>query len=81
VRWTKGFDVRDGVGHDPVQCLQHALRSLGWRGRVTALVNDGVALLGAAHYADADVCASFILGTGTLYGMDLLTTACSRDRL
>jgi Hexokinase len=68
VCWTKGFDVTDGIGHDPVQCLQGALRSLGWAGRVSALVNDAVAVLGAARYKDPDTCISVILGTGALLG-------------
>jgi Hexokinase len=72
VRWTKGFDVSDGVGHDPVQCLQGALRSLGWAGQVSALVNDAVAVLGAARYKDPDTCISVILGTGALWRHDVL---------
>ena len=66
MRWTKGFDVRDGVGHDPVACLQDALKAAGWRGEVTALVNDTVAVLGAARYLDPDTCVSLIAGTGAL---------------
>ena len=64
MRWTKGFDVRDGVGHDPVACLQQALRSLGWCGEVQAIVNDAVSVLGAAKYQEPDTCIAVIVGTG-----------------
>jgi hexokinase len=66
VRWTKGFSIADGVGHNPVECLESALRMEGMQGRVAVLCNDSVAALGAGAYSNADSCVSLILGTGEL---------------
>ena len=64
MRWTKGFDVADGLGHDPVSHLEAALDAEGASARVVALCNDSVAVLGAGAYQQADACASLVLGTG-----------------
>lgn len=64
VRWTKGFDVSDGLGHDPVRCLEAALEAQGAAAHVAALCNDSVAVLGAGAYCEPDTCASLVLGTG-----------------
>eukprot|EP00892_Ulva_mutabilis_P000871 jgi/Ulvmu1/10785/UM069_0019.1 len=68
VRWTKGFDVCDGVGSNPAECLARALQLQGWRGGVAALLNDGVGIFGAARYQHPRTTVSMILGTGTNAG-------------
>jgi Hexokinase len=66
LHWTKGFDLVDGVGSDPVASLQAALAAQGWRGRIAALLNDGVGVFGAGRYLHSGTAISFILGTGEL---------------
>ena len=64
LRWTKGFDLQDGIGSDPVENLHAALRNHGRRGHIAALLNDGIGVFGAGRYLCSDTTVSFILGTG-----------------
>lgn len=66
MRWTKGFDIGDGIGSDPAASLTRALRHAGWAGGVAALLNDGIAIFGAARYRHPRTAVSMILGTGVL---------------
>lgn len=63
-RWTKGFDICDGVGSDPAESLAAALRQRGWRGRISALLNDGIGIFGAGRYQHPCTTVTMILGTG-----------------
>lgn len=64
LRWTKGFDLQDGIGTDPVQSLCDALKQRGCCGNVAALLNDGIGVFGAGRYLCSETAVSFILGTG-----------------
>jgi hexokinase len=63
--WTKNFRGSGLVGRDVVAALVAAFAARGAVARVPALVNDTVAALVAARYADPAARAAFILGTGT----------------
>lgn len=64
MRWTKGFDICDGVGSNPAECLTRALQQRGWSGGVAALLNDGIGIFGAGRYQHPRTAVSMILGTG-----------------
>ncbi|GLU14421.1 hypothetical protein SLE2022_309930 [Rubroshorea leprosula] len=65
LRWTKGFSIDDTVGQDVVAELTKAMDRKGLDMRVTALVNDTVGTLAGGRYADSEVVAAVILGTGS----------------
>uniref|UniRef100_A0A453FFC0 Phosphotransferase n=2 Tax=Aegilops tauschii subsp. strangulata TaxID=200361 RepID=A0A453FFC0_AEGTS len=65
VKWTKGFCINGTVGEDVVAELSSAMERQGLDMKVTALVNDTVGTLAGGIYADNDVVAAVILGTGT----------------
>ncbi|KAB8253723.1 hypothetical protein BDV32DRAFT_133620 [Aspergillus pseudonomiae] len=68
IRWTKGFNIPDAVGHDVCALLQSALDALELPVRVAALVNDTVGTLMARSYTSPGETGTFlgaIFGTGT----------------
>jgi hexokinase len=68
IRWTKGFNIPDAVGHDVCALLQSALDDLDLPVRVAALVNDTVGTLMARSYTSPGETGTFlgaIFGTGT----------------
>ncbi|KAE8147303.1 hypothetical protein BDV25DRAFT_160658 [Aspergillus avenaceus] len=68
IRWTKGFNIPDAVGHDVCALLQSALDGLELPVRVAALVNDTVGTLMARSYTSPGETGTFlgaIFGTGT----------------
>lgn len=65
IKWTKGFTINGTVGEDVVAELSMAMERQGLDMKVTALVNDTVGTLAGGIYADNDVVAAVILGTGT----------------
>lgn len=68
IRWTKGFDIPDAVGHDVCALLQDAINDLDLPVRVAALVNDTVGTLMARSYTSPGEHGTFlgaIFGTGT----------------
>ncbi|CAI7668649.1 Glucokinase [Penicillium manginii] len=68
IRWTKGFNIPDAVGHDVCALLQSAIDELELPVRVAALVNDTVGTLMARSYTSPGDTGTFlgaIFGTGT----------------
>ncbi|KAF5176377.1 Hexokinase-1 [Thalictrum thalictroides] len=65
IRWTKGFSIDDAVGQDVVAQLTKSMEKKGVDMRVGALVNDTIGTLAGGRYANKDVVAAVILGTGT----------------
>lgn len=65
IKWTKGFCINGTVGEDVVAELSRAMERQGLDMKVAALVNDTVGTLAGGRYADNDVVAAVILGTGT----------------
>ncbi|KAJ5791009.1 uncharacterized protein N7518_008020 [Penicillium psychrosexuale] len=68
IRWTKGFNIPDAVGHDVCALLQAAIDDLNLPVRVAALVNDTVGTLMARSYTSPGKTGTFIaaiFGTGT----------------
>jgi hexokinase len=68
IRWTKGFNIPDAVGHDVCALLQSAIDELSLPVRVAALVNDTVGTLMARSYTSPGDTGTFlgaIFGTGT----------------
>ncbi|PLB49199.1 hypothetical protein P170DRAFT_436820 [Aspergillus steynii IBT 23096] len=68
IRWTKGFNIPDAVGHDVCALLQGAIDELELPVRVAALVNDTVGTLMARSYTSPGETGTFlgaIFGTGT----------------
>ncbi|KAL6845068.1 hypothetical protein ACP4OV_024563 [Aristida adscensionis] len=65
IRWTKGFAIDDMVDNDVVAELNKAIKRQGLDMKVAALVNDTVGTLAAGRYADDDIMAAVIIGTGT----------------
>lgn len=68
IRWTKGFNIPDAVGHDVCALLQSAIDELNLPVRVAALVNDTVGTLMARSYTSPGKTGTFlgaIFGTGT----------------
>ncbi|KAJ5699087.1 Glucokinase [Penicillium macrosclerotiorum] len=68
IRWTKGFNIPDAVGHDVCALLQSAIDELQLPVRVAALVNDTVGTLMARSYTSPGETGTFlggIFGTGT----------------
>ncbi|KAJ5143533.1 uncharacterized protein N7515_002320 [Penicillium bovifimosum] len=68
IRWTKGFNIPDAVGHDVCALLQTAIDDLNLPVRVAALVNDTVGTLMARSYTSPGETGTFIgaiFGTGT----------------
>ncbi|KAJ5203674.1 Hexokinase N-terminal [Penicillium cinerascens] len=68
IRWTKGFNIPDAVGHDVCALLQSAIDALELPVRVAALVNDTVGTLMARSYTSPGETGTFlgaIFGTGT----------------
>jgi hexokinase len=68
IRWTKGFNIPDAVGHDVCALLQSAIDELSLPVRVAALVNDTVGTLMARSYTSPGETGTFIgaiFGTGT----------------
>ena len=68
IRWTKGYNIPDAVGHDVCALLQSALDQLELPVRVAALVNDTVGTLMARSYTSTGKTPTFmgaIFGTGT----------------
>ena len=66
IRWTKGFDCRDGIGRDVVQMLQTQLEQRNINVRVRALMNDTVGtLLASAYEHHGRTILGGIYGTGT----------------
>lgn len=68
IRWTKGFNIPDAVGHDVCVLLQSAIDELHLPVRVAALVNDTVGTLMARSYTspgETGTLVGAIFGTGT----------------
>lgn len=68
IRWTKGFNIPDAVGHDVCALLQSAIDALHLPVRVAALVNDTVGTLMARSYTspgETGTLLGAIFGTGT----------------
>ncbi|KAI9205602.1 hexokinase-domain-containing protein [Polychytrium aggregatum] len=65
IHWTKGFTASNVEGEDVVELFQAALHRKGLNVRITALVNDCVALFVAQARIDPRTCVSIILGTGS----------------
>ncbi|KAJ5101122.1 Glucokinase [Penicillium angulare] len=68
IRWTKGFNIPDAVGHDVCALLQSAIDHLDLPVRVAALVNDTVGTLMARSYTspgETGTLIGAIFGTGT----------------
>lgn len=68
IRWTKGFNIPDAVGHDVCALLQSAIDDLHLPVRVAALVNDTVGTLMARSYTspgETGTLLGAIFGTGT----------------
>ncbi|GAQ03824.1 glucokinase [Aspergillus lentulus] len=68
IRWTKGFNIPDAIGHDVCALLQNAIDELYLPVRVAALVNDTVGTLMARSYTSPGETSTFIgaiFGTGT----------------
>lgn len=68
IRWTKGFNIPDAVGHDVCALLQSAIDELNLPVRVAALVNDTVGTLMARSYTspgETGTLLGAIFGTGT----------------
>lgn len=68
IRWTKGFNIPDAVGHDVCALLQSAIDELQLPVRVAALVNDTVGTLMARSYTspgETGTLLGAIFGTGT----------------
>lgn len=68
IRWTKGFNIPDAVGHDVCALLQNAIDELHLPVRVAALVNDTVGTLMARSYTspgETGTLLGAIFGTGT----------------
>lgn len=68
IRWTKGFNIPDAVGHDVCALLQSAIDDLHLPVRVAALVNDTVGTLMARSYTSPGKTGTLlgaIFGTGT----------------
>lgn len=68
IRWTKGFNIPDAVGHDVCALLQSAIDDLHLPVRVAALVNDTVGTLMARSYTspgETGTMLGAIFGTGT----------------
>ncbi|KAJ5225364.1 Glucokinase [Penicillium chermesinum] len=68
IRWTKGFNIPDAVGHDVCALLQSAIDDLNLPVRVAALVNDTVGTLMARSYTSPGKTGTLlggIFGTGT----------------
>ena len=68
IRWTKGFNIPDAVGHDVCALLQSAIDDLNLPVRVAALVNDTVGTLMARSYTspgETGTLLGAIFGTGT----------------
>ncbi|KAI9933830.1 hypothetical protein ASPWEDRAFT_48493 [Aspergillus wentii DTO 134E9] len=68
IRWTKGFNIPDAVGHDVCALLQSAIDDLDLPVRVAALVNDTVGTLMARSYTspgETGTLIGAIFGTGT----------------
>ena len=63
--WTKRFHGTGLLGTDVVQALRDAFSRHGIDAVIPALMNDSVASLVGAQFADPRVQASVILGTGT----------------
>ncbi|KAK8608417.1 hypothetical protein V6N13_023841 [Hibiscus sabdariffa] len=65
LKWTKGFSINEAVGRDVVAELTKAMERHGLDMRVSALVNDTVGTLAGGRFANNDVVAAVILGTGS----------------
>ncbi|KAE8718380.1 Hexokinase-1 [Hibiscus syriacus] len=65
LKWTKGFSINETVGRDVVEELTKAMERHGLDMRVSAMVNDAVGTLAGGRYANNDVVAAVILGTGS----------------
>ena len=70
LRWTKGLEVADVVGHKVGSLLQKSLETRGWKFKKLAVLNDTVAsLLGGVHLNSNSRFGKnyigLILGTGT----------------
>lgn len=65
ILWTKRFKGTGLLGVDVVQALRDEFAQRGVQAVIPALMNDSVASLVGAQFADARVRASVILGTGT----------------
>lgn len=70
LRWTKGLEVKDVVGHKVGAILMDSLKTLGWKFQRLAVLNDTVAsLLGGVHLNSNSRFGrnyiGLILGTGT----------------
>jgi len=65
ILWTKKFKGTGLLGKDVVQALRDEFSSVGIHAIIPALMNDSVASLVGAQFADPRVTAAVILGTGT----------------
>ncbi|MFH2094017.1 MAG: hypothetical protein ABIJ31_16780 [Pseudomonadota bacterium] len=65
-RWTKGFDIKEGLGLNPVCQLEHALKSKNIPNiRICAILNDTTGTLLSGAYLKPESDMGMILGTGT----------------
>jgi hexokinase len=68
IRWTKGFDIDEAIGHDVCELLQQEIDALHLPVTVAALVNDTVGTLMARSYTSPGKTGTIlgaIFGTGT----------------
>lgn len=64
--WSKGFDLKDGIGEDILGLIQHALEKKGLRHiRCVAIANDTVATMLAEAYSSGHCVLAAIFGVGT----------------
>lgn len=49
LKWSKGFDIVDGVGEDVVQVFKDSCAALGLAIKVPIVINDSIALLASGR--------------------------------
>lgn len=65
LEWTKGMNVPDAIGKDPVKLLEEQLQKRGINVHIVAMCNDSVATLMAHSYNTNTACVGVVLGSGT----------------
>lgn len=65
MEWTKGMNVPDCIGKDPVKLLQQELQELGLNMQIVALCNDSVGTLISHSYHNNKAAIGVVLGSGT----------------
>ncbi len=66
IQWTKGFNIKDGIGDDVAILLQKAFKHRQLHCiKISALINDTVGTLMEKSYSNSTCDMGVILGTGT----------------